>query len=123
MHHQGFTLIEVLISLIMLSLILLGFDAMEIYSLRSIRATYYFHLATFQWISIAERLRSIGSRSGIEEQVAAWNEQNKQLLPQGIGSVTGSYPNYTVTIYWGGMTAACQKIQLGQTGCLQQSIA
>ncbi len=121
-NYQGFTLIEVLISLVLLSFILLGFDAMEVYSLRSARAAYYFHVAAHQLMSISERLRAMGQHFYIGEQVDIWNAQNKQLLPKGEGTVTGSYPNYEITIYWGDMPHVCQEIQLGQSGCVQKSM-
>jgi prepilin-type N-terminal cleavage/methylation domain-containing protein len=116
--YYGFTLIEVLISLLLLSFILSGFDAMELYSLNSLRNTYNFHLATQQLISMTERLRSMGPYPYQNEE-AIWNEQNKQLLPRGVGTVAGQYPDYTVTLYWGDMTPPCPNIMLGQSGCVE----
>jgi type IV pilus assembly protein PilV len=121
-HYQGFTLIEVLISLVLLSFIVLGFDVMELYSLRATRTAYYFYVATNQFISMTERLRALGQYDGINEQITIWNLQNKQLLPAGEGTVTGHFPHYTLTIYWGGFPHICNQIHLGQSGCIQQSI-
>jgi len=121
-NFQGFTLLEVLISLVLLSFILLGFDEMEIYSLRSISAAYYFHIATEQLNSMIERLHTAGINFSVNEQIDIWNSQNKQLLPTGEGEITGSYPNYTITLYWGDTPHICQEIHLGQSGCIQRSI-
>ncbi len=121
-NSQGFTLLEVLISLVLLSFILLGFDEMEIYSLRSTCAAYYFHLATEQLNSMIERLHTVGMRPSINEQIEIWNSQNKQLLPAGEGEVIGNYPNYTITVYWGDAPHICQEIHIGQSGCIKRSI-
>jgi len=119
---RGFTLIEVLISLILLSLLLLGFDAMEIDSLRSTRAAYYFYLATQQLIAMTDRLRALGANQSLNEQVAIWNLQNQDLLPAGRGTVSGSYPSYILAVYWGKFLQECKQIKLGQSGCVQQRL-
>lgn len=119
---RGFTLIEVLIGLILLSLIVLGFETMEIDSLRSTRAAYYFYLATQQLISMAERLHTLGKNQGLNEQIAIWNLQNKELLPAGRGTVSGSYPSYIIAVYWGRTQPECKQIKLGQSGCMQQRL-
>lgn len=120
--HHGFTLIEVLISLLLLSFILFGFEAMEIASTRSLHATYYFHVASNQVISMTERLRAIGSHSYLNEEVQIWNDQNKELLPKGEGTVTGHYPVYTVSIYWGNKVGLCHQIQFGEDGCIELQV-
>lgn len=117
------SLIEVLISLLLLSLILLGFDAMEIFALRENRAAYYFSVATNQLNSMIERLSALNSRDGLDQQVVIWNQQNQDVLPSGIGVVAGSYPRYTITIYWGEAQRACEKMRLGESGCLREEIS
>ncbi len=119
----GFSLIEVLISLLLLSLILLGFDAMEIFALRENRAAYYFSVATNQLNTMLECLRALNSRDGLAQQIAIWNQQNQDVLPNGIGVVVGSYPMYTVTIYWGEIQHSCEKMRLGESGCLNEEVS
>jgi hypothetical protein len=118
----GFSLIEVLISLLLLSFILLGFDATEIYSARMIRATYYFNVASHQLNNITERLHMLENDMDIDENVAAWNAENQIVLPQGIGEVAGYYPNYIITIYWGKKTSSCEQNQQGNSGCIKSHI-
>lgn len=96
---SGFSLIEVLISLLILSVILLGFDTMQVKALRENENAYLFTVAENQLNSMAERLYANGVLSGAV--IARWNEQNKLLLPHGKGSITGSYPNYTIALFWG----------------------
>jgi prepilin-type N-terminal cleavage/methylation domain-containing protein len=57
---MGFSLLEVLISMVLLSLMLLGLDAMEIHSLRSTQDAYDIHLENHQRISMNERLHITG---------------------------------------------------------------
>lgn len=56
----GFSLLEVLISMVLLSLMLLGLDAMEIHSLREMHIAYDIHLKNHQRISTMDRLNVMG---------------------------------------------------------------
>lgn len=118
----GFSLLEVLVSLLLISFILFGFDATEIVGLRMIRATYYFDIANHQLNNMVERLHIINNDSDLLQQVTIWNSQNKTVLPHGIGDVAGHYPFYQITIYWGNSKSPCQQNQLGNSGCLIQNI-
>lgn len=97
----GFTLIEVLISLFILSFILLGFNGMLLQSERYTYADYYFSIASQQMITMIERLHALGDAPGLEDQIAHWNTENMQLLPKGEGVIEGFYPSYTITLHWG----------------------
>jgi prepilin-type N-terminal cleavage/methylation domain-containing protein len=118
----GFSLIEVLVSLLLLSWIMLGFDATELYSLRQIRAAYYFNSAANQLDNMFERLRSKGIQADVQHEVQIWNLENKAVLPQGWGQVKGGFPDYEVTIYWGGCISPCEQNQVGKSGCLIKHI-
>lgn len=96
----GFTLIELLISLLLLSCILIGFDAFSIRSLQGVRDSYYHTQAINQIASMEERLRALQNHEGIEEQIALWNSENVHALPQGVGTVDGFYPEYTIQVCW-----------------------
>jgi type IV pilus assembly protein PilV len=104
----GFTLIEVLISLFILSFILLGFGAMFLQTERNTYANYLYSIASQQIITMIERLHALGDADGLDNQIAIWNTQNKLLLPKSEGMVEGSYPSYTVTIYWGKKSFNCE---------------
>lgn len=120
MNQLGFSLVEILISLLILSLILLGFDCMQIYALRENRNAYYFSVAENQLISFTNRLRVRNSRDELTDQVTRWNEQNHTLLPYGKGYVTGVFPFYTTTLFWGDKTnkRICKDLPIGQLKCL-----
>jgi prepilin-type N-terminal cleavage/methylation domain-containing protein len=121
-HFAGFSLIEVLVSLLILSFILLGFDALEVYSLRQVRTAYVFSCANNQLNNMIERLRNINGDESIKDQIEQWNKENKIILPQGWGEVKGHFPDYDMSIYWGDSTSHCQQNQIGSSGCITRHI-
>jgi hypothetical protein len=98
--NDGSSLVEILISLFLLSFILLGFDAIELYSLQMTRQGDELHIATIQLDEMAERLQALGIHSGLDSQILIWNAHNKEVLSNGQGSVSGYFPFYTVQIQW-----------------------
>ena len=98
---SGYTLIEVLVSLLLLSVMLLGMDVMQIFALRQSRAAYYLSVAHTQMQSISERLRMTATLDPAMT-ISAWNTENALVLPQGVGYVRGSYPVYHAQLCWGG---------------------
>jgi prepilin-type N-terminal cleavage/methylation domain-containing protein len=119
---SGFTLIEVLVSLALLAVLLVGLDAMQITALRKIRETANFSIATEQLVNLSERLHALGRLQGLAAQTDAWNLENAQLLPAGTGVVSGEYPSYIATIYWGKHSGECQEIHTGTSGCIKKEI-
>lgn len=119
----GASLIEVLVSLLILSCILLGFDAMEANALRMNHSAYFFSVAANQLHSMAERIYA-NAPQDLTSQISSWNQQNQVLLPQGIGTVTDAYPHYVITLSWGEKSNSepCKKMQLGQSNCLLTEI-
>lgn len=86
-------------SLLILSFVLLGIDAAEIDSLRTNNQAYLFSVAENQMQVIIERLRGMNRQVYVDEQVKIWNEQNHEVLPQGIGQVHGSYPLFDISLF------------------------
>ncbi len=120
-NHPGFTLLEILITLFILSLLLLGLNAMQLTALRKTTAAYYFSVATEQLHSMAERLHATNGSNNMLSQLS-WNEQNKEVLPQGVGTINENTSNATLTLFWGKQHAyQCDRTTIGQSGCLQLS--
>ena len=123
-HQSGFTLIEVLIAVLVLSIGLLGLAGLQATSLRNNTSAYQRSTATIQAYDIADRMRanipevSSGTYvfSGIPTgavscspcstaQIAKidkqdWNTANAALLPGGTGSVAQNGNIFTITITW-----------------------
>lgn len=126
--QTGFSLIEVLITILIVSFGLLGMAALIISGARSNNIAHYRSVASKQIEDIADRMRA--NRSGIlagvydnltatiptstdcatnacsETQIATydhaqWNTANAQLLPGGSGIVTGTAATgYQITLSW-----------------------
>lgn len=111
-------LIEVLVSLFLLSLILLGMDGLGLYAMQENRNIWLFNLAVNQFINMSEIIKASGNLS--TEQLERWNQENRMVLPHGRGEVTGEFPDYVITVYWGEGSEACNKTQLGGAGCLRE---
>lgn len=112
--QKGFTLLEVLVAIVVLSLGLLGLAGLQAASLRNNQTAFYRGIATQQAYDMADRLRAnlAGVRAGNYNNLAAipvgnpncftatcsaaniavadhrqWNTVNGFLLPNGTGTV------------------------------------
>ena len=119
---HGFSIIEVLVSILLLSLLLLIFESIGWSMLQSIRSTYYLHVAAIQLNNMTERLQALGNNNGLENQIRLWNKENQKSLPRGSGQVSGLCPHYTIIVSWGGETGECIYNIIGENGCLKETI-
>ena len=119
---SGFSLIEILISFLLLSMILLGLDAIQIYTLRKAHSVYFLSLATIQLNNLSERLQASNGRD-LNSLWVSWNKENQAILPQGTGMIQGNFPHYVATIFWGTrFQTVCQPYLKGKSGCLKISV-
>lgn len=122
--QTGFSLLEILVSLIILSIGMLGLAALQLNAIRYNHGAELRSIATQQALAMIERMRAnrqgvadgaYGSLSGIPAQANCtacstgemaqkdlydWNTSNAALLPAGQGTVTGNGPIHTVTVRW-----------------------
>lgn len=119
--QTGFSLLEVIISILIFSIALLGLDALGILTLRENLSTYYTSLAVQQIQNIEERLSALGSSAGTEEQIKLWNLQNQTILPFGKGKVAGQYPQYAISLCWGNSVSDVRSGE--KTGCIQEEFS
>lgn len=120
--QSGFSFLEVMVSLLILSFILLGLDAMEVVANQANRNAYYLSVAVLQLDFIVARLRL---NTDAEAQLLVWNQQNALLLPAGIGYISGVYPSYHISLFWGEKTqrSECNSILLGKVNCLCRDVS
>lgn len=122
MYHAGFSFMEVLVSLLLFSFIILGLDAAQMTSFQKTKISYYLSVAMQQLNNMIERLSVLRDENS-QEVVQQWNKQNAIVLPQGKGEIHGHYPHYILSLYWGNtINRECKKIKIGRSGCLQLSI-
>jgi type IV pilus assembly protein PilV len=118
--QNGFTLIEVLVSMLLLALGLLSFASLQIVNLKSNRSALYRSYATFQAYDILDcmRVNRLEAANGAydttfdEESVAdsstlagqdlnAWKSTLRDFLPAGAGAITVDETGFaTVQIQW-----------------------
>ena len=128
--QQGVALLEVLISIIIIAIGLLGIAALQSTTMRQGHHSELTYQALLQIYDMADRMRAnpIGLTNGLYNNVtgipnsppvcsgpvnctpaqmatadiAAWNNANAILLPTGTGTVTGAGSGtlFTVTINW-----------------------
>ncbi len=118
----GVSLIELVVSLFILSILLLGLDAVQITSLHEAKKVYFFSVAAQQLSQMAERLMACKGNN-MDAQLTIWNRQNARVLPQGRGIVSGSHPDYVITIFWGKAgELKCHQNKIGPEGCLKLAV-
>jgi type IV pilus assembly protein PilV len=130
--QQGFTLLEILVAIVVLSIGLLGLAALQAVSLNNNQIAYYRSIASQQAYDMADRIRanSVGVAAGNYNALTAtipadpdcmtnvcsaanmaiadhaqWNTNNQRLLPAGVGTVTGAAGIFTITVSWSEKTA------------------
>lgn len=115
-HGTGFTLIEVLVALVALSIGLLGVAALQLNGLRNNLSSAYRSQATYLAYDIIDRVRAnspaiasytvaLGAAPTGSAQsdidLAAWKANLVATLPQGDGTVTIQLPDVViVTVQW-----------------------
>ena len=120
---RGFTLFEVLVSMTLLAILLLGLDVMEVYSLQRSLDTHYRQLALRQLRNAENRLGMIGAEGDFNEQSYQWKLENEAVLPQAKGLISGSYPSYTLSLCWATRTITSTEEQKGKhQECLTEQL-
>jgi type IV pilus assembly protein PilV len=93
----GLTLLEVMISMLLLALALFAMDFLALESLRENRQSYFYSVATNELQNMSEYLQT----SGRVDQSKRWQAEVATVLPQGTGLVDGNFPDYELTVFWG----------------------
>lgn len=118
LNAAGYFLLEYIISLLLVSLMLLGLASQTLFNFKQAENVSDISIANRQIESMAERLTVVNGQDD-SVFVANWNQENKLLLPNGHGKIAGTYPHYLISIAWGRGHADCSKTSIHhQAGCL-----
>ncbi len=122
--QRGFSLLEILVAIVVLSIGLLGLAGLQAVSLNNNQAAYYRSIASQQAYDMADRIRAnlAGNYNALAaglpgtnpDCIAAvctpaniaisdhrqWNTMNARLLPAGNGTVTGAGGAFVITVMW-----------------------
>ena len=133
-NQSGFSLLEILVAIIVLSLGLLGFAGLQAATLRNNQIAYYRAIAIQQTYDMADRIRAnqagvkAGAYNNLDTSIPAdpdcvanvcspanmavadhsqWNSNNARMLPAGSGTVvSGPNGSFDVTVAWNENTEA-----------------
>ncbi|MBA3660670.1 MAG: prepilin-type N-terminal cleavage/methylation domain-containing protein [Gammaproteobacteria bacterium] len=120
-NKNGLTLVEVLVSLILLTFIFIGTDVMQLISLRIAKHSFFIFVARQELMSIVDQAQIC--KLACSKSIQHWQNEVKLALPHGEGEVKGVYPNYIFTVKWGNPTESICKINHQKAqGCLQVSL-
>ena len=104
MRCAGFSLLEVLITLLVISVGFLAFSRLYLLNLKSSQQAYLHRIALNQLSNMNERLRANSSREGVSHlsrELAKWLAVTKTVLPKANGQVQVASPaHYKITVSW-----------------------
>jgi type IV pilus assembly protein PilV len=100
--YKGFTLMELLVSLVIFSLVLLGLMRFLLYSTQKNVHAYYESIAAIQSRSMLNRLRANAGMVYRQREYQQWNVINQLVLPDAHGSYScrNIVHTCTVTLHW-----------------------
>lgn len=114
--QSGFTLIEVMIAVLVLSIGLLGISALQALGLRSSYGAYLGSQATLLAYDMSDRIRAnpnfaaayrvdceanpVPANALAAADVAEWCNSLASLLPSGTGSVGGDLNRFEINVSW-----------------------
>ncbi len=95
----GFTLIEVLVSVLILAIGLLGLAGLQLAGLQNNQSALLRSQATMIAYDIGDKLRAT-PEGDLATLVSDWNDDMTSQLPEGEGDVVRNGTVYTITVNW-----------------------
>lgn len=99
--EQGFSLIEVMVAALILSVGLLGFAQGQLMAFRTSQQAYLLSLADLKNNELAERLRICAMQSQcIQQELSLWKAEVNKDFPAGKAQISTKDLNYQSKIQW-----------------------
>lgn len=109
---------EFLISLIVISLVLVGIDAAQLTAMRTVHNQYYLYLAKVRLHALMERANSHAGQLSPYE-IEHWRYENERVLPKSQVSITDQGTALQVVLSWGDQSLEqCKEISKEYVKCL-----
>ena len=99
----GFTLIEVLVALCILSFAVLGLVALQLTALRDNRDAQMRTVAAVQVQNMADRVRANRPSKNLRCEIEAWQKETRCMLPCTTAEVQCNNNQYTIKVAWQGL--------------------
>mgnify|MGYP000459214901 CR=1 FL=1 len=104
-YQHGFSMIELLVTVLVFSICLLGIASLQTHGLRMTRDAGLMTQASLLANNIAEKMRSniLGGAclcSLSQTELSDWNKNIQSFLPNGLGVVNSLNQKHTITITW-----------------------
>ena len=118
--QSGFSLIEVMITMLVMAIGLLGLAALQLKSVQFSQASLQQSLAAMQATDMAERLWSnlcvLPDAAATAELIEQWQAEHALAMPQWKGQVTRhDAKNYTIQVSWQDPKAPANKAAARET--------
>jgi len=119
--YRGYSLLEVLITLLVLAVGLLALLKMQWLALQDNHAFKHRSLAINQADNLAETFYANAAVTLAASDITRWNHENAELLPSGTGEVTQENERLIIRLYWQGKGAYqhCSSKFLPNYDCIQ----
>jgi prepilin-type N-terminal cleavage/methylation domain-containing protein len=98
---RGFSFLEVLVSLTIISAMMLSFLQLQLNMITRLQDVYYYNLAINQLWSLSERLQVNHDEYHRSQEIVEWNAENRTLLPHGHGNLHCNQYDCEIIIKWG----------------------
>lgn len=116
---RGYSLIEILVSLSILSFMLLSYDAMQFRALYEASVAHREAIALNQLTTMEQIIQS-AAPNRYSREFTLWNKDNQAQLPHGEGRVLSYASKHVIELWWGDHPEkACRENQIGMSGCLR----
>lgn len=109
MKTNGFTLIEILVSLSLMTMVVLGFAVLQTESLHVLHLSRDQDIAMNQLQNAQQSFEIIGKKSFDQ---AAWQQENENQLPKGQGSVRDVGGYEIIKLCWQGRREFCREVRV-----------
>lgn len=121
LRSSGFSWIEVLVSLNIILVLLLGLNATYVNTLKATKMTYYAAVAAQQLRSFSEVLYATNG-ANIAQIRKQWHMQLAKVLPHGREIIHINNGYLVASVLWGNDSIDCQKPITDQAGCINLNV-
>lgn len=118
-------MLEVLITLIILSIGLLTLAKSQFRSLQNNNTQYFYNVAVNEVINLAEIIRAYHATSQMQQRISAWKQTSVDALPNGMASIEEHNGHYQILLAWreeSSFKSSCNQPDYENYACVSFSV-